>query len=226
MLPSCAYPWTPFLGGLLLNCLVCRCLNLGGPFLGVTGPPVTLVADRISALGGSRLMARQVGALRRLLLYWVRPLALGWQSGWELSGPAPSRHPHCHPAPGPRLTQTPLPMASRRRLHPPTLGRCSLHLNPARTPCLFSFTTACSSDTARPLLTLLWLCPQAPARLPVYTAVFLYPWGVMPHPTSPQMPWCPRPRTALNLLASDICNLLGTGLALWPVGLRDRAWDG
>lgn len=93
MLPSCAYPWTPFLGGLLLNCLVCRCLNLGGPFLGVTGPPVTLVADRISALGGSRLMARQVGALRRLLLYWVRPLALGWQSGWELSGPAPSRHP-------------------------------------------------------------------------------------------------------------------------------------
>lgn len=134
--------------------------------------------------------------------------------------------PHVRPAPGPRLTQTPLPMASRRRLHPPTLGRCSLHLNPARTPCLFSFTTACSSDTARPLLTLLWLCPQAPARLPVYTAVFLYPWGVMPHPTSPQMPWCPRPRTALNLLASDICNLLGTGLALWPVGLRDRAWDG
>lgn len=56
--PSSAYPWTPFLGGLLLNCLVCRCLNLGGPFLGVTGPPVTLVADRISGLGSSRFMAR------------------------------------------------------------------------------------------------------------------------------------------------------------------------
>lgn len=41
-----------------MNCLVCRCLNLGGPFLGVTGPPITLVADRISALGGSRFMAR------------------------------------------------------------------------------------------------------------------------------------------------------------------------
>lgn len=41
-----------------MNCLVCRCLNFGGPFLGVTGPPITLVADRISALGGSRFMAR------------------------------------------------------------------------------------------------------------------------------------------------------------------------
>lgn len=56
--PFPAYPWTPFLGGLLLNCLVCRCLNLGGPFLGVTGPPTTLVADRISALGSSRFMMR------------------------------------------------------------------------------------------------------------------------------------------------------------------------
>lgn len=56
--PLFAYPWTPFLGGLLLNCLVCRCLNLGGPFLGVTGPPITRVADRISALGGSRFMVR------------------------------------------------------------------------------------------------------------------------------------------------------------------------
>lgn len=53
-----------------MNCLVCRCLNLGGPFLGVTGPPVTLVADRISALGGSRFMARLAEAL------W-RPLASG-----------------------------------------------------------------------------------------------------------------------------------------------------
>lgn len=40
-----------------MNCLVCRCLNFGGPFLGVTGPPITLVAERISALGGSRFMA-------------------------------------------------------------------------------------------------------------------------------------------------------------------------
>lgn len=40
-----------------MNCLVCLCLNLGGPFRGVAGPPVTLVADLISGLGGSRLMA-------------------------------------------------------------------------------------------------------------------------------------------------------------------------
>lgn len=50
-----------------MNCLVCRCLNLGGPFLGVTGPPVTLVADRISALGGSRFMARLAETPRRPL---------------------------------------------------------------------------------------------------------------------------------------------------------------
>lgn len=31
-------PFTPFLGGLLLNCLVCLCLNLGGPLRGVVGP--------------------------------------------------------------------------------------------------------------------------------------------------------------------------------------------
>lgn len=41
-----------------MNCLVCLCLNLGGPFRGVAGPPVTLVADLISGfVGGSRLMA-------------------------------------------------------------------------------------------------------------------------------------------------------------------------
>lgn len=39
-----------------MNCLVCLCLNLGGPFRGVAGPPVTLVADLTSSLGGSRLM--------------------------------------------------------------------------------------------------------------------------------------------------------------------------
>lgn len=32
------YPFTPFLGGLLLNCRVCLCLNLGGPLRGVIGP--------------------------------------------------------------------------------------------------------------------------------------------------------------------------------------------
>lgn len=32
------HPLTPFLGGLLLNCLVILCLNLGGPLLGVVGP--------------------------------------------------------------------------------------------------------------------------------------------------------------------------------------------
>lgn len=46
-----AYPWTPFFGGLLLNWRVCLCLNLGGPLRGVAGPPLTRVADLISALG-------------------------------------------------------------------------------------------------------------------------------------------------------------------------------
>lgn len=40
-----------------MNCLVCLCLNLAGPLRGVAGPPVTLVADLTSSLGGSRLMA-------------------------------------------------------------------------------------------------------------------------------------------------------------------------
>lgn len=35
---SYTYPFTPFLGGLLLNCRVCLCLNLGGPLRGVIGP--------------------------------------------------------------------------------------------------------------------------------------------------------------------------------------------
>lgn len=45
------HPWTPFFGGLLLNWRVCLCLNLGGPLRGVAGPPLTRVADLISALG-------------------------------------------------------------------------------------------------------------------------------------------------------------------------------
>lgn len=49
------YPWMPFFGGLLLNWRVCLCLNLGGPLRGVAGPPLTRVADLISALG-SRFM--------------------------------------------------------------------------------------------------------------------------------------------------------------------------
>lgn len=60
-----------------MNCLVCRCLNFGGPFLGVTGPPVTLVADRISVLGGSRFMARLAEALQRPLASGL-PHAVGW----------------------------------------------------------------------------------------------------------------------------------------------------
>ena len=52
------HPWIPFFGGLLLNWRVCLCLNLGGPLRGVAGPPVTLVADFISALGASRFMLR------------------------------------------------------------------------------------------------------------------------------------------------------------------------
>lgn len=71
----------PFLGGLLLNCLVCRCLNLGGPFLGVTGPPVTLVADRTSALGGSRFMARLVEMLWRPLALDFLTLGAGGRPG-------------------------------------------------------------------------------------------------------------------------------------------------
>lgn len=68
------HPCTPFLGGLLLNCLVCLCLNLGGPFRGVAGPPVTLVADLISGLGGSRLMAgpRPAACPGSRLSLWVR----------------------------------------------------------------------------------------------------------------------------------------------------------
>ena len=61
---SRTHPWIPFFGGLLLNWRVCLCLNLGGPLRGVAGPPVTLVADFISALGASRFMLRsyrQVG---------------------------------------------------------------------------------------------------------------------------------------------------------------------
>lgn len=57
LLLSPTHPCTPFLGGLLLNCRVCLCLNLGGPFRGVAGPPVTLVADLSSGLWGSKLMA-------------------------------------------------------------------------------------------------------------------------------------------------------------------------
>lgn len=36
--PFWSHPFTPFLGGLLLNWRVCRCLNLGGPLRGVVGP--------------------------------------------------------------------------------------------------------------------------------------------------------------------------------------------
>lgn len=60
-----------------MNCLVCRCLNLGGPFLGVTGPPVTLVAERISALGGSRFMARLSKTPRQTPASRL-PHAVGW----------------------------------------------------------------------------------------------------------------------------------------------------
>lgn len=90
--PSLAYPWTPFLGGLLLNCLVCRCLNLGGPFLGVTGPPITLVADRISALGGSRFMARMAETPRRPLASRL-PHAVGWGHTRLVGGGDPSQPP-------------------------------------------------------------------------------------------------------------------------------------
>lgn len=74
-----------------MNCLVCRCLNLGGPFLGVTGPPVTLVADRISALGGSKSMASLAGTLWRPLA--SDPLTLQAGGGADrvlVSPPAPN----------------------------------------------------------------------------------------------------------------------------------------
>lgn len=56
--PAVTHPWIPFFGGLLLNWRVCLCLNLGGPLRGVAGPPLTLVADLISALGASKFMLR------------------------------------------------------------------------------------------------------------------------------------------------------------------------
>lgn len=50
------YPFTPFLGGLLLNCLVCLCLNLGGPLRGVVGPvgasPVLRLVVGFSLIAG------------------------------------------------------------------------------------------------------------------------------------------------------------------------------
>lgn len=51
------YPWMPFFGGLLLNWRVCLCLNLGGPLRGVAGPPLTRVADLISALGSRFILS-------------------------------------------------------------------------------------------------------------------------------------------------------------------------
>lgn len=54
--PTFPYPLTPFLGGLLLNCLVCLCLNLGGPLRGVVGPvgasPVLRLAAGVSLIAG------------------------------------------------------------------------------------------------------------------------------------------------------------------------------
>lgn len=45
------HPLTPFLGGLLLNCLVILCLNLGGPLLGVVGPTLFgLMGESLSQL--------------------------------------------------------------------------------------------------------------------------------------------------------------------------------
>lgn len=58
---SDTYPWTPFLGGLLLNWRVCLCLNLGGPLRGVAGPPLTRVADLISALGSKFILPAASG---------------------------------------------------------------------------------------------------------------------------------------------------------------------
>lgn len=56
LFPKCPYPFTPFLGGLLLNCLVCLCLNLGGPLRGVVGPvgasPVLRLVVGFSLIAG------------------------------------------------------------------------------------------------------------------------------------------------------------------------------
>lgn len=75
------YPFTPFLGGLLLKCLVILCLNWGGPLLGVMGPPTTRVGEvGISA----RLLVLPPLPLERaedellLLLMLVRLLILSW----------------------------------------------------------------------------------------------------------------------------------------------------
>lgn len=70
-----AYPWIPFFGGLLLNWRVCLCLNLGGPLRGVAGPPLTRVADLISALGSRFILpvafeAAPLGCGRGDLYIW------------------------------------------------------------------------------------------------------------------------------------------------------------
>jgi len=84
LLLSPTHPCTPFLGGLLLNCRVCLCLNLGGPFRGVAGPPVTLVADLSSGLWGSKLMAvaelaaRPASRLSLWLWCWHRVVPHAW----------------------------------------------------------------------------------------------------------------------------------------------------
>ena len=52
-----SHPFCPGLGALLLKVLVCLCLNLGGPFLGVVGPVVVLAARALPAGGAAFISA-------------------------------------------------------------------------------------------------------------------------------------------------------------------------
>lgn len=65
------YPFTPFLGGLLLNCRVCLCLNLGGPLRGVIGPWL--------GAGGPRVVVSAILAVPGWLLCFPFRLSGEWK---------------------------------------------------------------------------------------------------------------------------------------------------
>lgn len=80
-------PFTPFLGGLLLNWRVCLCLNLGGPLCRVVGPWFEAGGTRVVL----SLILMALGWLVELLQapYTVREkkiLASGWSKHFDLRG--------------------------------------------------------------------------------------------------------------------------------------------
>lgn len=66
-----SYPFTPFLGGLLLNWRVCLCLNLGGPLRGVVGPWFEA--------GGAKVVLSLI--LMSLGVWWFSVRFLRWWEG-------------------------------------------------------------------------------------------------------------------------------------------------